>query len=334
MAGKVYAPADTNKDGTVTETEAEAYYKKQNPTKVNAYDALVGMFDDLGIKELGTWLRDTIYKTPTLVDNKSQLMTELYNSKPYTERFSGLDTIRKYNASAAGKDNPMAVMSEAEYLNAETTYKQILAPVSNMYGTDLNKKVGDIIAKNISPLELQERVVIAQSWVNAVDPNIKAQLQSYYQIDDTLLMQYALEPDRGLVEIQKAAGAAQLGAQALQSSIDINKKQSEDIIQSLVSTGASKDLLSAGQQAAATLQEITSGTATAYNPNAGSLVGTQQLAKIEGTNLEAADILGASLGINTGAAEEIRGLKSRERARFEQGQGGTNVLQTNVSGTV
>jgi hypothetical protein len=334
MAKKTYDAADTNKDGKVSPTEAEAYYKKQNPNKTSAYDSIVGLFDELGIKELGDWLRNTIQTTPTLVDNKSQLFTELYASQPYKDRFSGIDKIRQYNASAAGQTNPMAVMSEAEYLNAESTYKQILSPVSSMYGTDLNKKIGDIIAKNISPLELQERVVIAQSWVNAVDPNIKTELKKWYQIDDTLLMQYALEPDRGLVQIQKAAGAAQLGAQAIKSAVDINQKQSEDLLNSLVSTGASKDMLAAGQTAAQTLQEITSGTATAYNPNAGTLFGSLNLAKIEGTDLTAAQVLGANLGVDTTAAEKVRGLKSRERARFEGGQGGTNVLQTNVSGTV
>jgi len=335
---EIFDPADINKDGYVSEEE----FRKAYPDRVSAYDLIVNEFNQYGVGEIGQWIKDTLSKDPTLLDRPSELNTKLYESKPYSDRFSGLVKIREFNADEskkAAKDptyvpNYMVVLSEGEYLRTETIYKQVLAPVISMYGDDLNAEIGKIIANNISPVELQNRVGIAQQWVDMQDPLLKEQLRKWYTIGDNELLKFALNPERGLAEIQKAAGAAQLGAQAVASAVSLNKEQSEALIQALVRTGASPDLLKAGQKAAETLQDITSGTATAYNPNAGSLVGTQQLAKIEGTDITGQEVLGAALGVNTEAASKIRGLKAREKARFEGASGGTNVLGQQVSGTV
>jgi hypothetical protein len=326
-ATPVFAPEDTNKDGKIDTSEVAAAEQKQS-----AFDIIIHTFDNVGAPELGQWLANAIKGDPTLVGKQNELFSQLQQSDPYKQRFSGLVKIREYNKT--NPTNPMPVMSEAEYLSAESSYKQILSPVSSMYGNSLNQAVGDIIAKNISPVELQDRVNVANQWVMAQNPAIKQELQKWYGIDDTHLMQYALDPERGVTEIQKAAGAAQLGAQAIQSAVDLTQQQSESLIKQLVSSGQAKNMEEAGLSAAAKLQDITTGTATAYNPNAGTLKGDVTLSKIEGVNLQASDVLGAALGINEQTASDITGLKSRERARFNQGAGGTNVLQTNVSGNV
>jgi hypothetical protein len=331
----IYDPADKNKDGYISEAE----FKAAHPDKVNAYETIVTMFSAIGItgdiddvNSLPGWIANTIKTDPTLLDNKALFMSELYKSEPYKQRFSGLTEIRKNNAS--NPTNPMVVPSEAEYLQRESTYKQILSPVKSMYGASINAEIGMLIAKNISPIELQDRVTVANSWVMSQDANLKAQLQTYYGIGDNELLGYALNPDLGLSQIQKAAGAAQLGAQALASAVDLNMKQSEDLVVALTAGGMAKDAYQAGQKAAEVLQDIASGTATAYNPLAGSLTGVQRLAGMEGTQLGTSEVLGAALGVNTEAATKIGGLKSRERARFEGASGGTNVLAEQVSGTV
>lgn len=335
MADKTFDLADTNKDGKVDATEAATAAERQS-----AYDVIVHMFDNAGASDLGAWLAQTIKGDPSLLDKQNELFSMLQQSQPYKDRFSGLEKLRQHNIAMDKANNPAGkvfVPSEAQYLSTESQMKEILKPVSSMYGSDpnmMNTVVGNLIGGQISPAELASRVTIANNWVMNQDPNIKKSLRDYYQIDDTALLKYALDPTTATVELQKQAGAAELGAQALDNHINLTAAQSESIVQQVTATGNAPDMLQAGQIAAQKLQDITSGTATAYNPNAGSLAGTQNLAKIEGTNLQAVDVLGAALGINAPAAETVRGLKSRERARFEGGQGGTNVLQTNVSGTV
>jgi hypothetical protein len=327
MADKTFDPADTNKDGKVDATEAAAAAQKQS-----AFDVITHMFDNAGAPELGAWLKATITGDPSLLDKQNELFSMLQNSDPYKARFSGLVQLRDHNQK--NPTNPVFVPSEAQYLATEQQMKDILKPVADMYGPQTDTVIGNLIGNQISPAELQTRVTSANTWVMSQDPNVKEALKTYYGISDSDLLKLALDPTRGTAEIQRIAGVTALGAEAFSNHIDLSKQQTESLVQGLVSTGQAADTLQAGQLAAQKLQDITSGTATAYNPNAGTLAGTERLAKIEGTDLQASDILGSALGLNAGATEEIRGLKSRERARFEGGSAGTNVLQTNVSGTV
>jgi len=322
-----FDPADTNKDGKIDATELATADAKRS-----AYDVIVNMFNDAGAPALGQWLKGAIQGDPNLLTNQNELFNQLQNSDPYKQRFSGLVKLRDYNAK--NPTNPVAVPSESQYLATEAQMKQILSPVASMYGDTIDAVVGNLIGSQISPVEVQSRVNVANAWVMNTDPNVKAALQQYYGVDDTHLLQYALDPERGTSEIQKAAGTVQLGAEALANHVSITQQQSEGLIQQLMANGQANDMQQAGQIASQKLQDITSGTATAYNPNAGTLKNDLTLSKIEGGNLQAADVLGAALGTNTQAATDITGLKSRERARFNQGQGGTNVLQQNVSGSV
>jgi hypothetical protein len=225
-------------------------------------------------------------------------------------------------------------MSEAEYLNAETTYKQLMNPIAGMLGDSVNDEIGKLIGNNISPVEVQSRIQIATNWAQAADPGIKKALKDYYGVDESALVGYALDPVRGTAQIQKMAGMATLASQAAQTSVGVSRAYGENLLQSLVDLGQARDTAEAGILAAGKLQDITTGTATAYNPNAGTLTGLQSLSRIEGSDLTGQEVLGAALGTDIAAAGEVRGLKSRERARFEGGQAGTNVLGTNMSGTV
>lgn len=318
---------DTNKDGVVDTTELATAV-----SKTSAYDEIVHMFDGVGAPELGQWLADFIKGDPTIVDRKSELVAQLQQSEPYAKRFSGLIKLRDFNKK--NPTNPVPLMSEAEYLNAENTYKQLLAPVKDLYGPNINQTIGDLIGNNVSAVEVQSRVNAAKNWALSADSNVKKALRDFYGITEDLLVSYALDPENATTLIEKAAGVANLAGQAYEIQMNLTKDYSEKMLTELVGSGQARDLVEAGQLASAKLQDITTGTATGYNPAAGTLTGLTTLSRIEGSDLTGQEVLGAALGTDVAAAKEVTGLKSRERARFVQGQGGTNVLQTNVSGNV
>jgi hypothetical protein len=318
---------DTNKDGVVDTTELAA-----SVSKTSAYSEIVNMFNGVGAPELGQWLADFIKGDPTIVDRKAELIANLQESKPYAKRFNGLVKIRAYNKK--NPTNPIPVMSEGEYLNAENTYKQLLNPVKDLYGANINKTIGDLIGNNISAVEVQSRVNAATNWALSADANVKRALREFYGVDESMLISYALDPENATTLIEKAAGVSNLAGQAYEVQMNLTKEYSEGMLTELVASGQARNLVEAGQLASAKLQDITTGTATGYNPAAGTLTGLTQLSRIEGSDLTGQEVLGAALGTDVAAAKEVTGLKSRERARFVQGQGGTNVLQTNVSGNV
>jgi hypothetical protein len=318
---------DTNNDGVVDTEETAAAI-----SKTSAYDEIVHMFDGVGAPALGQWLADFIKGDPTIVDRKSELLSQLQTSDPYKQRFSGLIKLREFNKN--NPTNPVPLMSEAQYLDAENTYKQLLEPVKDLYGPSINKTIGDLIGSNISSIEVQSRVNTAKNWALSADPNVKKALKEFYNVTEDDLVKYALDPATATTLIEKQAGMVTLASEAYDTQVKLTKDYSQNLLQDLVTSGQARNLVEAGQIAASKLQDITTGTATGYNPAAGTLKGVTQLAKIEGSDLTGEQVLGGALGTDTSAAAKVTALKSRERARFEQGQGGTNVLQTNVSGTV
>jgi hypothetical protein len=318
---------DTNKDGVVDTQELAA-----SISKTSAYAEIVRMFDGIGAPELGQWLADFIKGDPTIIDRQAELIQNLQESEPYAKRFSGLIKIRDFNKK--NPTNPIAVISEGEYLNAENTYKQLLNPVKDLYGPNINQTIGDLIGNNISAVEVQSRISAATNWALSADPGIKKALKEFYNIGETDLVGYALDPERATIQIEKAAGIATLAAEAYQTQLNITRDYSERMLQDLVSSGQAENIAQAGQIAAKELRDITTGTATGYNPSAGTLRGLTNLANIEGADLTGEQVLGAALGTDVTAATKVSGLKSRERARFEQGQGGTNVLTQQMSGNV
>lgn len=318
---------DLNNDGKVdAKDDAIAL------SRASAYSEITTMFDGIAGTEIGVWLADFIKQDPTVLDRKSELLLALQDSDPYKQRFSGLVKIREYNKK--NPTNPIVVMSEAQYLNAENTYKQLLNPVKDLYGKDINKTIGDLIGNNISAVEVESRIQTATNWALSADPNIKKALNDYYGIGESQLVSYALDPEKALTQIEKAAGLATLASEAYDTRLNLTKQYGETILQDLVASGEARNLTEAGQIAAGKLQDITSGTATGYNPSAGTLDSSLNLAKIEGIDLTGEQVLGAALGTDVAAAGKVSGLRSRERARFSGGQGGINVLGEQMSGNV
>jgi hypothetical protein len=302
--------------------------------QTEAYQLLVSVFNAAGDSALGQFLADAIYDDPTLVERDAELLLLIQGSEPYKKRFSGLDKIRTYNNTTAGKANPIPVMSEGEYLDAENAYKQILYPVKDLYGANINQTIGDLIGANVSAVEVQSRLGAAQQWANNANPAVKQALKEFYNINDSDLVAYALDPKTATVMIEKQAGITALAAEAYDTQVKITQGYSERMLEDLVRTGQARNLTEAGQIAAKELRDITTGTATGYNPAAGSLATVTKLAGIEGTELTGESVLGAALGTDTAAAGKVSGLKSRERARFSGTTGGTNVLGEQMSGNV
>jgi hypothetical protein len=302
--------------------------------ETEAYRILRETFDRAGAPDLGNDLVNLVVGDPTLMDRYSELVIEIRKKPSYTTRFSGLELMRQYNNTAAGKINPLPMMDEAEYLRTENQYKQVLAPVKDLYGANINTTIGRLIGNNISAVELESRVSAAQAWARSANPAIKDTLKRFYNVTDSDLVAYALDPKTATFMLEKQAGITALAAEAYDTQVTITQEYSERMLQDLVSTGRARDLSEAGLLAAKELQDITTGTATGYNPSAGTLRGLTNLAGIEGTELTGEQVLGAALGTDTKAAEKVTGLKSRERARFSGTTGGTNVLETNMSGNV
>jgi len=150
---------------------------------------------------------------------------ELKKTKAYTTRFSGNEARR-----AAG----LNVMSEAAYLELEDAYSETLRAygLQGYFGTDRKKaqaKMGELIGNDIAAPEFKERIDTVAMRVNNADPNVKATLKAFYNIEDTDLVKYFLNPKENLPKLQEKVTAAEIGNEALKQNLITGVTSAENL---------------------------------------------------------------------------------------------------------
>lgn len=145
-----------------------------------------------------------------LGDGNLQLIPSLIRqTDQYKARFSGNEARR-----AAG----LNVLSETEYLNLENDYRQIMHSYGIPNGVfDTQSYLADLIANDLSPRELNDRLRIYQDAAYNAPAEVRSALQRLYGIDAGGLTAYFIDPDRALPVLQQqyqAAGAASAAERA------------------------------------------------------------------------------------------------------------------------
>ena len=136
--------------------------------------------------------------------SEASIMLALRGSDAYKKRFSA-------NATRVSKGLP--ALSEAEYLNMEKLYRDTLREAglpSQLF--DNQDDFTNYIANDISYNEFQGRVSLAQRASQAADPAIKAQLKERYNIDESGLVAYFLNPEKTKPFLQRQYNVAQTAA--------------------------------------------------------------------------------------------------------------------------
>ena len=124
--------------------------------------------------------------------------------------------------------------------------------------------------------------------------------REYYNIESDSLVSYVLDPERASVEINRMANAAIVGGMAQQTNLNLGRGVSERIAGM---RGGDQDL-----NADAIAPELTS---IASTRNA-----TSRLADLEKSVLSDDEVALAEMDLDAAAKQKVRGLQSRERARF------------------
>jgi hypothetical protein len=178
----------------------------------NAFITLNNLFTGYGLGSLAPKIADYI-KNGYSADTISILLQQ---TDEYKQRFAG-NQIRQ--------DKGLPVLSPAQYLATESSYRQLMAQAGLPAGFyDQPDDFTQFIGKDVSPTELKSRVDLASQATALADPNYKQALQSMYGIDDAHMTAYFLDEDRAVPLLQKQAAAAQIGAEALKQGLQISGK--------------------------------------------------------------------------------------------------------------
>jgi hypothetical protein len=266
-----------NPDGTpkkeITKETQDAYALLEAAFKLYGLDSLVPvirgyMEDDLGPEQA-----------------KLKLKTEPL----YKERFRGNEL-----RIAAGRN----ALSEVDYLTLEDDYTETLKAygLSDYFGVATNaatrsarqKKMAEVIGGDISADEFKERIKTVVTRVNMADTNTKDALKSLYNITETDLIKYFLNPTEGSDTLKRKVTVAEISAASMTAGLG------------QTSLAAAEDLARLGIDKAKAL--VGYENIAAYLPTAEKL---SAIYNVEGINYNKA----------TGEDEEFRGLASAKRKR-------------------
>jgi hypothetical protein len=195
----------------------------------DAFTALNSLFSQYDLGSLAGKIFDYV-KNGYSSDTISIL---LQDTKEYKERFIGNEERKKKG---------MGVLSPAEYLSVESSYRQIMQQGGMPLGfyddkSDFSKFIGG----DMSPTELQSRVNQATQATTLANPEYKKALNQM-GISDADLAAYWLDPKKALPMLEKSAATAAIGAEALRKGLQFDPNYAEN----LATQGVTREQAAAG----------------------------------------------------------------------------------------
>jgi len=168
--------------------------------RMGVYASMADRFNKYGLTGLANKIKELAIKGAT----EATITLELQDTPEYQQRFA---------ANADRIKRGLAVLTPAEYVNVEDSYRQVL----RAYGLkqfDNDAYVRQFIANDMSPTELSNRVVTAVQRVQNADPAVSKQLRDYYGVGKEDLVAYVLDPEQQFQKIQRQVAASEIGVAA------------------------------------------------------------------------------------------------------------------------
>ena len=207
-----------------------------NTGRNSAYDLLLSQFQLYGLEALVTPLKDLI----TDDTSAGELTLLLRSTEPYKKRFAA-------NPNRVSKG--LRALSEAEYLTLEDSYQKVMRnyglPASYYAKGDLGRQEGfeKLIGFDVSAIELEDRIMTAQSRVINAAPEITTALKQFYpDITNGEILAYTLDPSKGLTDIKRKITAAEIGGAAIGAGLGTGVTRAEE----LARYGVTKELAQKG----------------------------------------------------------------------------------------
>jgi hypothetical protein len=210
-----------NQYSTPIDIPAEDPLPKITDEIADAFALLKDLFTDYGLEELVPVIEG--YMKQGIGPKQAAIL--LKQEPVYKTRFAGNEKRRT---------SGLNVLSEAEYLALEDAYSQTLKAYGQQtyFGTDRKARqaaMSTLIGGDISATEFKDRIDLAVTRVANADPLIKTQLKGYYNIEDTDLVGYFLNPTQNLPKLEEKVKAAEIGSAAAAQNLVTSMATAEDL---------------------------------------------------------------------------------------------------------
>jgi len=177
-----------------------------SPARQSIFDVINDRLSQYGLGSLSAKVKQLIIDGAT----EDTITIQLQETPEYQRRFrANQERIKK----------GLTVLTPAEYLNVEDSYRQILRAYGlNQFDTD--DYVSQFISNDVSAAELSGRVVAAVQRVRNADPAVSKTLKDYYGIGENDMVAYVLDPNQQLPKIERQIAAAEIGTAARRQGLE------------------------------------------------------------------------------------------------------------------
>ena len=219
------------------------YEKALTGDNRDAFIAVKALFKQYGLESLA----GKIYEYVKNGYSSDTISILLQDTDEYKTRFSG-NQARK----AAG----LPVLSPAEYLATEASYRQIMQSAGLPSGFyDNPSDFAGWIGRNVSPSEIQSRVDLATQATVLASADYRKALNQI-GISDSELTAYFLDQNKALPIIQKSAATAAVGAAAIAHGLTFDTTYAEQLATKGISGDEAQQGYSQVAQELGTMKEL------------------------------------------------------------------------------
>jgi hypothetical protein len=229
---------------------------------------------------------------------------ELKKTTQYKTRFA---------ANAKRIEKGLPELSPAEYVSLEQTYRDLFKAYGMPdWSYDETNDFEKILENNIQPAEMNRRIVQGFNAVKTAPPEVIKQFKDLYDIDESNLAAYFLDPTRGAEKLVRQAEAAQVAGIAKQAggiTLGATAAEAASFAERIAAEGIAPSDLQAGFARIAEQQGL-------FRPLMRGEEQISQQEQVEGT-----------LGINAAARQRIEARRRRRQAEFQEGGGFAETAQ-------
>lgn len=199
-------------EGTGTPTAVDPYGNLEGDDR-DAAIALTDLFKTYGLETLAPKIIEMIQNG----FSSDTIAIQLQDTAEYKKRFAANEKRLK-----AG----LSVLSPAEYISTERSYRQIMSAAGLPIGFyDQTSDFENFLAADVSPTEVKSRVDTVTEAINKAPASTKDYFKQWYNEGD--MIAFALDPKRAQPLIDQRIKAAEAAALAEQNKFSLSQSNAE-----------------------------------------------------------------------------------------------------------
>lgn len=217
--------------------------ESRSDLRESAKSIIANLLENYGLGNLTDFVNELITKEDII--SADVVLGRIRQTDQYKKRFA---------ANAARRAAGYNAISEAEYVNLENSYRQLMRSSGLPQGFyDQAEDFTNLISGDVSVAELSNRINEGYLAVQQANPQVITEMRRLYGVDDSKLAAYFLDPTKATPILLRQAQAAQIAGEAtLQAQRELTAVQAEQ----LAVAGVSPEQARQGFQTIAQAEEL------------------------------------------------------------------------------